>query len=291
MKTSDKNKNLSAIDSQSKTFFTRGKFNWKKRETDVWAEMETLIENQSKPGRSISINFKRTIYAIAASLLLLIGITSFLRFFTTTVISPAGEHQLAVLPDGSTIDLNAESMIKYNPYWWRYNRSLTFEGEAYFKVEKGKKFTVNSTLGTTQVLGTSFNIFSRNDIYKVTCLTGSVKVTSSSKHEAILKPNSKAEIKSNGEIEVEKDIDTFSEISWKKNIFLFTATPVREVFYEIERQYAINIEAHIDSYVLYTGNFTKEQNVEEILNYVCPALGFQFSKKSDKEYIISQENE
>ena len=291
MKTNNKHNELSAIDQQSKTFFTGGKFNWSKSEAAIWAEMDTLIDKQSKKSRSVNVNFKPRIYAIAASLLFLIGIGSFLRFYTTSIISPAGQHQTAKLPDGSIIELNAESEVSYHPYWWRFNRSLTFEVEAYFEVQKGKKFTVKSKYGTTQVLGTSFNIYSRNEIYNVTCLTGSVRVISKTKQKVILEPNSKADVSINGEIEVVKDIETFPVISWKKNIFLFTAVPVQEVFFEIERQFGVKITSKISNYALYTGNFDKKLDVEEILGYVCPALGLSFERKSANEYEIIQDTE
>jgi len=158
-------------------------------------------------------------------------------------------------------------------------------------VEKGKKFTVISSKGTTRVLGTSFNIYSREEVYKVTCITGSVKVRSETGSEVILKPDSKAEIDADSKINVKTGIETFPEISWKKNIFLFYASPILQVFSEIERQYGVEIEAPADNITLYTGNFSKNQKVEEILNYVCPALGLKYIQKSSVEYIIIRENE
>ena len=290
MKQNREHSHLSAIDRQSKAFFSGGKFNWEKSKLDVWNELNEAISEQPEK-RSSFIRFTPGVLAVAASLIILIGLGSFFRFYSTQIISPAGQHLVAELPDGSTVKLNAESTLKYHPYWWRFNRKVTFEGEGLFKVEKGKKFTVISANGTTEVLGTSFNIFSRDQVYKVTCLTGSVKVTSKTKEQVILKPNSKAEIQPNGKIKVIQDIDTFPEISWEKNIFLFTATPIMEVFYEIERQYGVTISTKIDTYALYSGNFTRSHNVEEVLSYVCPALGLKFNKKSKKEYLITQESE
>jgi hypothetical protein len=168
---------------------------------------------------------------------------------------------------------------------------VKLEGEGFFEVKKGSQFTVNSAKGITRVIGTSFNIFARDAIYKVTCITGSVKVKSRAGFEAILKPGSKAEILSNGKINVLTGIETFPEISWKTNVFLFTASPVRDVFKEIERQYGVNFETNIDDFSLYTGNFTKDQNVEEILEYVCPAMGLKYIRKSTGQYLIIRDNE
>ena len=279
-----------AIDRQSREFFTGGTFRWKRSKSDVWVEMESQLETPVK-GRSISLNFSATHWAVAASIALLIAATSFLRFYSVDVKTEAGQHLVAQLPDQSTVNLNAQSRITYYPYWWRVTRIVTLDGEAFFEVQKGKKFTVKSTKGTTQVLGTSFNIFSRDEVYKVTCVTGRVKVCSKAGYTAILKPNSKAEIQASGKIDVQENIQTYPEISWKKNIFLFTASPAAKVFKEIERQYGIHIETKIDDYSLYTGNFTKDQNVEEILEYVCPALGLRYIRKSAGEYLVIPKEE
>ncbi|MCL4482088.1 MAG: FecR family protein [Bacteroidetes bacterium] len=290
MKKNSLHTDLTFVDQQSKAFFKGGKFRWKKSEADIWANIEANLVDQPH-GRSISLNFNLVRWIAAASIVILLSFGSFLRFDTLTIKTPAGQHLEAMLPDQSEVKLNAQSSISYHPYWWLISRKVNLEGEAFFKVQKGSKFTVESKIGITQVLGTSFNIFAREEIYKVTCITGTVKVRSRMGYEAIIKPNSKAEINKKGEINVSTQIETFPEISWEKNIFLFTATPVHAVFTEIERQYGVKIDTKINNGSLYTGNFSKDQNVEEILEYVCPALGLKYVRKSVDEYLIIQKNE
>jgi len=282
--------NLDAVDRQSKDFFSRGTFHWKKSEAEVWSILEDKIGSQPK-GRSLMFNFSLNKWAVAASILILFATGSFLRFYSVKVQSPNGQHLVAELPDQSKVDLNAQSTLTYFPFWWKITRIVKLEGEGFFEVQKGKKFTVRSSKGSTQVVGTSFNIFAREEIYKVTCVTGSVKVKSKTGYEAILKPNSKAEIQPGGKINVSENIETYPEISWKQNIFLFTATPVVQVFREIERQYGVIIDAQPDHSSLYTGNFTKDQSVEETLSYVCPALGLKYVRKSSGEFLIIREDE
>jgi ferric-dicitrate binding protein FerR (iron transport regulator) len=118
-----------------------------------------------------------------------------------------------------------------------------------------------------------------------------VRVTSRTNQQVTLSPDSKAEILTNGEIRLSERIDPYLVISWRDNIFLFTAKPVNEVFAEIERQYNITIESDLKTIVRYTGNFTKKQHVEEILGYICPALNLKFSRKSASVYSIIHANE
>ncbi|HNW49490.1 MAG TPA: FecR domain-containing protein [Prolixibacteraceae bacterium] len=275
---------LSSVEAQSKRFFSGGTFDWNKNNSDVWNDLEPLIAHRTVG--TIRHNFRVAQWAVAAAIVLLLGMTSFLRFYSKTVTSTVANHLAMILPDGSSVELNASSTLRYHPYWWRFDRKITFEGEGFFEVKKGKQFTVVSRLGKTQVLGTSFNIYSRDEVYRVTCITGRVKVTSGSKNEVILKPQDKASVSADGQIKRVENIETLPEISWKNNMFRFTAVPVREVFSEIERQYGITIESKIDNQTLYSGNFSKNQKVEDVLGYICPALGFRYIHQSDNVYTI-----
>lgn len=290
MKQNQEHINLDRIDKHSKAFFANGQFIWKKSNDEIWARIEKSIEDKPKK-QSLVITFSLTQWAVAASIALILATGGFMRFYSIEMIVPVGEHAVAELPDHSKVDLNAQSKLAYYPFWWKISRLVKLEGEGFFEVQKGKTFLVTSERGTTQVVGTSFNIYSRDNTYKVTCVTGKVKVRSKAGFEVLLKPNSKADIQANGKINVVENIETYSEISWKKNVFLFTASPVLQVFKEIERQYGIHIESSIDDKSLYTGNFTKDQNVEEILEYVCPALGLKYIRKSSGEYLIVQKKD
>ena len=183
-----------------------------------------------------------------------------MRFYSQTINCPAGEHVFATLPDGSLVKMNANSNIKYYPLWWTFSRTVNFNGEALFKVKKGEKFEVISKNAKTIVLGTEFNIFSRNSDYQVSCLSGKVKViASTTKDKVILVKNQKAELKTNGSIILHKNEKVKENISWVNNKFFFTSTPINKVFNEIERQYGISIKIEKNINFIYTGNFTKKK--------------------------------
>ena len=68
--------------------------------------------------------------------------------------------------------LNELSQLEYNASKWDENRSLELKGEAFFDVEKGKRFDVTTEFGNVSVLGTEFNVLSRDSIFKVSCYEG-----------------------------------------------------------------------------------------------------------------------
>jgi len=257
-----------------------------KPKEEVWKTISSSL-GAEVPTRKIFLN-QRIILGIAASLLVLAGILSFLRFYTQTISNPAGQHQMATLSDGSTVELNAGSTLTYHPYWFTFSRKLQFEGEGFFQVEKGKQFTVESQLGKTIVLGTSFNIYSRSEEYKVFCQTGKVKVVSTKNSEAILVPGQMAEVGQLGKIKVSENITPEEPMSWRDNMFNFVAAPIQTVFEEIERQYNITITNTLETELYYTGHFSREKPVEEVLSLICKPFGINFVKKSENKYLVTQ---
>jgi len=120
----------------------------------VWEQLSEKLDKQ--PVRKHRTLFTPSNLALAATLLLLVGLAMVLRFYSAKIQTPAGEHLVFVLPDGSEVNLNASSSITYHPWWYRFSREINFEGEAFFTVKKGRPFSVNSKTGTTEVLGDEF---------------------------------------------------------------------------------------------------------------------------------------
>jgi len=285
----DKNLHINNLEEKSTDFFSNGKINWDKSEADVWAEIAQKIENKPA-GKNVSILSQVVKYAAAAVLFLLLGLGAVTFLYTKSITSLPGEHLLAELPDGSTVELNAGSTIKYHPLKWRFERKLTFEGEGFFKVQKGEKFEVESENGITRVLGTSFNIYARNNDYRVTCLTGVVKVISTSDESVLLQANSHVEIEK-GELILKKDYNSEKVVGWKNNLFYFSGTPLKEVIDEIERQYGVTIQIQPElNNRNFAGNFPKKYNVEEVLDFVCKTMAVKFVKQSENVYLIVEKS-
>lgn len=257
----------------------------KSKET-VWENMVPMLETPVEKAAPVIRMSWRQLAAVAV-LFILVGLTGFLRFYSETIRSSVGEHLVVTLPDGSTVELNAQSSVKFHPYWWSFARKVQFEGEGFFKVAKGERFTVSSSAGRTMVLGTSFNIFSRGADYKVTCYTGSVRVVSRRTNEnIILKPNDHVELEKSGRLKIRPHYEAERSTLWIKNMFEFTATPLHLVFEEVERQYGIKLTTRGTLDETYTGNFTTEKPIEEVLELVCSPFDLKFVKQPNGGYVI-----
>ncbi|MEE4213734.1 MAG: FecR domain-containing protein [Bacteroidales bacterium] len=264
----------------------QSKIPWEKSREEVWESMQSRLDE--KPGaRKISLSSSVIRLSAAALILLLMGSAFFIRFYSKTVRTGAGEMASLLLPKGSEVVLNAETTLQYRPLWWTFRRELKVEGEAWFDVSSGREFTVISEAGTTSVLGTSFNIYSRKGTYEVSCYTGRVLVGSAiSGKEVILEPEQKVIINSKGEPALMEEPSAASDRDWRNGYFRFTSTPVTRVFDEIARQYGINIEGTDRLDLIYTGNFSKQQDVNEVMNLVCKAFGIDFVKEGENTYRV-----
>jgi ferric-dicitrate binding protein FerR (iron transport regulator) len=282
-----KDNSQNQFEEKSQQFFNQADIPYTKNKDEVWAELSLRLQEPAVT-KTAKISTERIVFALAASLIILLSIGSFFRFYTKTIRVEAGQQLSYRLPDGSMVDLNAQSVLRYNPLWWNISRDLSFEGEAFFQVEKGNAFIVNSIKGSTMVLGTSFNIYSRPNAYKVNCISGKVQVANKLNEKVVLTPEYEASIAANGSIIVKKNSRSDQVISWKEGMFTFTAVPLQYVIYEIERQYGVQIKYALDEDYIYTGFFSREYPVENVLDLVGKPFNLKYTKKKDNTYELSK---
>ena len=142
------------------------------------------------------------------------------------------------LPDNSEVVLNSGSEIKFKKWNWNNNRTLKLDGEAFFKVAKGKKFEVETNLGKVAVLGTQFNVKARENRFDITCFEGRVKVNYKDK-EIILTHGQSVSFENGSQINTKA---TNQNPEWLENQIAFNKEHLRAILDEIQRQYNVSIE-------------------------------------------------
>lgn len=162
------------------------------------------------------------------------------------------EKENIVLPDNSEVRLNALSQLSYNVGKWNEHRTVKLNGEAFFKVNKGSKFKVQTEAGTVSVLGTEFNVLQRPNYFEVTCYEGSVLV-SSSQGSITLRASDSFRLL-NGKITSTTMND--STPSWTANVSTFKSVPLSFVIAELQRQFNIKVTGEVDQNQLFTGRFS-----------------------------------
>jgi ferric-dicitrate binding protein FerR (iron transport regulator) len=256
---------------------------------DVWKKMSAKIDFKNPPKKSAKvIELSWLKLTSAAAILVLFGSALFMKYYTVSVGSNLGEKFSHTLPDNSEVFLNENSSLSYQPYWWMFSRELEFEGEAFFEVEKGKKFTVKSDNGSTSVLGTSFNINSRKN-YSVYCKTGKVAVVGlGSVNTVVLSPNELVSF--DGEYGLKEEIkDENLILNWRKGLLIFESVPLIEVFDELEFIYNVNLKYESSDFsgLNYSANYKKPSNIEDVLELMILNFDFTYSKLNE-DYVITK---
>lgn len=268
--------------------FSNAKIPWEKSKAEVWNDIEEHITKEDRaPVHVRHLHPNRQWLALAASLVLLFSVSGFMRFYTVKTYCPEGVHSSLELPDGSEVELNASTHLAYHPYWWFVSREVKLEGEAFFQVEKGKKFKVLSTRASTEVLGTTFNVFARNENYIVTCHTGSVRLSESITGSAVvLSPNERGQMEASGGFRVSPVENATTTPGWTSNMIMFSSAPLPMVFEEIERQFGIVIETPDMMLQVYSGNFSLDQPVENILSLLCLPFDLEYESQTGNKYLV-----
>lgn len=216
--------------------------------------------------------------AAAAVILLVMGIV----FTRPEKMAAANGATMAFnLPDASSVQLNAGSDAQYSGWNWDSNRRVTLNGEAYFKVAKGKTFTVQTALGTVQVVGTQFNVKARDNKLEVTCYEGKVKVVYN-KTETLLTPGNALYI-TNGIAETAVVTDVAP--AWLKGELVFYRETLAGITAEMERKYNVQIKMGYTSGKTFTGALPGNDinQTFDLLSKIYPVK----TEKQNSTYTIS----
>lgn len=224
-------------------------------------------------GKVIPLNLKFAI-GIAASFIAMFVVFNFFKSNQVVMETNFGEQKSVVLKDGSEVILNSKSTISYNQDNWGNNRTLTLSGEAYFKVAKGKTFSVITENGTVEVLGTQFNVNSTEAFFDVICFEGKVRVTTNDSQDHILTPQ-KGIRKINGDDTLPRMANT-NQPTWISGESTFESVPLYYVIQTLENEFQVQFESeNINTELLYTGAFPND-NLEIALQTVFNPLDISY---------------
>jgi ferric-dicitrate binding protein FerR (iron transport regulator) len=253
----------------------------------VWNELfEKLEKTEQKPTIPLWKTLSR-IAAIIIGLLLLSNILWYSLLSNSKFYSNKGEHLVVLLPDSSEVTLNADSHISYNKAMWKYSRKVSLKGEALFKVKKGKQFSVKTGSVTTQVLGTTFNIYARNNNICVSCIEGKVEVRHSKTQQTFILEPKQVISSSTKNLVAPQEVELPHIAQWVKGEFFFNKVELSTVLAELERQYNVKVKLSAGHNRLYTGVFFLG-NLPQALNLICIPMGLSWQQQ-DRTVIISSQ--
>lgn len=227
------------------------------------------------------------LYSAAAVVLLVISFSYLYLNADTTFETSFGEQTTVSLPDGSEVMLNAKTTISFNESSWDSDRTVSLDGEAYFKVQKGEKFTVTTNSGTVEVLGTEFNVHAHDNtaIFEVKCHEGKVQVTTKAQQKEIL-TQGKAFAFIQGKL-TSWDFN-LNTPTWRDGESDFREMPLKHVIEALQHQYNVQFDIeNIDTTQRFTGTFS-HKNLKLALRTVFDPMEISYTFKGEKAVILTE---
>lgn len=240
--------------------------------------------------------FYRRLAAAAAIIILpLLGIITTIWYYKQNEASydtqmvecfvPNGERRQVALPDGSTVWLNANSVLVY-PEKFGKTRTLFLSGEGHFTVAKDKErpFIVKTNYLNVQALGTVFNVHSYPEENEtITILeSGSVRVDDKigSSGSVVLSPDEQLVYNHADASFLKYHVDASRLSSWTKGYLIFQQETLDIIFRALERHYNIKINYNDTKYanMTFTVRFHAQESLEEALT-VLKRIGVNFKYK------------
>ncbi|MCB9059385.1 MAG: FecR domain-containing protein [Calditrichae bacterium] len=267
----------------------------------VWKRLQnSALKNETTPANvysldHIPISNRLAKYSwLAAAIILVVSglfIWQMIIEDVITVKTVFAEQQNIILPDKSSVRLNAESEIHYAADFKGDVRKVILKGEAYFSVTKSTKpFVIQTGNAEITVLGTAFDVFSRYDRTEVIVTEGKVRLSPNREDYKPLNltANQKGIINDKGVPDSLQNVDAEYMIGWLDNRFVFHKTPLSEAIDELQRRFDAQIIVTDPEIKIMTMSGSYAANdVDATLQSFCLALNLKLSRNNNS-YIISK---
>jgi len=189
-------------------------------------------------------------YWLAAAVLLTAAtISLYLRNPNTEYRTSFGETKTVILPDGSTVILNANSLVSYHKNWEM--REIWLEGEAYFSVvhtQNHQPFKVSTPGGVAvEVLGTTFNVYHRAVETKVVLNSGEISLSfpvDKKEKKILMKPGELVEYKK--DTYSKRVVDPRMYAAWTEKKIILNQTSLREMIQMAKDNYGVEIDVPLE---------------------------------------------
>ncbi len=265
-----------------------------------WTKLQaTILANTEKAAneplvipfqKSKIVNLKSEILSWSLRIAAMFVVLAIPAFFLYHYFVPPAERELVagnsvteqVLPDGTSVTLNAGSTLSWPSRFNGKVRNVTLKGEGWFVVSHDAKRPFIITTGDLRIrdIGTSFFVNTKTwgNTQEVILVTGKVEVYFEGRpgRGQFLFPGDKAEALADGRV-IEKSVNRDPNfLSWKTKHMEFSNTPLNEVVALLAKIYHVSIRVSDDrmSNCRITATFDN-QSLESVLHVLKATLDLQ----------------
>lgn len=206
-----------------------------------------------------------------------------------TIVTQNSETKKIELQDGSIVHLNNGSRIEVPSNYNENERKVKLEGEAFFEVVKNSKpFIITTENAQIEVLGTKFNVWTREAKTKIIVKEGRVnlKQKEAATGGIELQGGFLSTVVGNNDPAFPIPVDADYLVGWLNKKLIFEHTKLSEIVEELERLYdkefIIN-DASLNNLTL-TGVFDYS-NLDSTLEMICLALDLKYQVQSGNYFL------
>jgi transmembrane sensor len=261
----------------------------------------TESEHKNESGFA-SVSFIRSSFirvAAIALVLLSLGIagTYLLNpdIFSRKITIASGNDQKNIevaLPDGSRIFLNRNSEFIYRSNFGARGRNVTLAGEAFFEIapDASKPFIIDAGNAKVRVVGTSFNVITKNieSAVEVFVKTGKVMLSNNSGSKSLaLEPGYVGTMDS--EISAKLINNNPNYLSWKTGLLVYNGQKLDVVFSDLKRVYNMDIEVADPS--ILENRWTSpidNQPQETIIRLICASFNLSYTNDGNVYHLVKK---
>ena len=187
---------------------------------------------------------------------------------------PRGGEFSFLLPDSTTVFLNAESRLRFPDRFVPGSERIVYlSGEAYFDVKRDPRspFLVCLEHSTVKVTGTSFNVKAYPDDTSeaTTLISGTVSMgIGTTEQWLVLKPGEQGCYDATRKTLLQQTVDVNYYTAWKDGVFAFYRQPLEEVMKTLGRWYLFDTHYQNEALksILYTGKINRHASIREVLH-------------------------
>jgi len=155
---------------------------------------------------------------------------------------------ITTLPDGSVVTLNKNSELSYPAHFEGAERNVILKGEAFFSItaNKAQPFVIDAGNSSVTVVGTTFNVKSKNDVTEVIVESGIVEVAK--KEKAVrLAPGQKVIVADSIKTLLPENVTDVLYNYYRTNEFVCDSTPLGKVVTVFNEAYNVQIKLEHNS--------------------------------------------
>lgn len=187
---------------------------------------------------------------------------------------PRGGEFSFLLPDSTTVFLNAESRLRFPDRFVPGSERIVYlSGEAYFDVKRDPRspFLVCLEHSAVKVTGTSFNVKAYPDDTNeaTTLISGTVSMgIGTTEQWIVLKPGEQGYYDATRKTLSQQTVDVNYYTAWKDGVFAFYRQPLEEVMKTLGCWYLFDTHYQNEALksILYTGKINRHASIREVLH-------------------------